>query len=168
MKIWYKLCVIFLAVFLSGCAARTDAGNADAANTCTISISCASILEHMDLCDAEKRELVPEDGWILKPVQASFASGESVFDVLQRVCREKKIHMEFSESPVYETVYIEGIANLYEFDAGNLSGWMYAVNGWFPNYGCSSYQMQDGDVITWVYTCDLGSDVGAGDWTEGE
>ena len=37
---------------------------------------------------------------------------------------------------------------------------MYKVNGWFPNYGCSRYQLQDGDTVCWVYTCDLGSDVG--------
>ena len=37
---------------------------------------------------------------------------------------------------------------------------MYKVNGWFPNYGCSSYYLKDGDVIEWVYTCDLGKDVG--------
>ena len=37
---------------------------------------------------------------------------------------------------------------------------MYKVNGWFPNYGCSRYSVQDGDVIEWVYTCDLGRDVG--------
>ena len=52
--------------------------------------------------------------------------------------------------------------NLYEFDVGNKSGWMYKVNGWFPNYGCSRYQLKDGDVIEWVYTCDLGDDVGGG------
>ena len=39
---------------------------------------------------------------------------------------------------------------------------MYQVNDWFPNYGCSRYQLQDGDVIHWVYTCDLGYDVGGG------
>ena len=37
---------------------------------------------------------------------------------------------------------------------------MYSVNSWFPNYGCSSYTVNDGDVIEWRYTCDLGSDVG--------
>lgn len=56
--------------------------------------------------------------------------------------------------------YVEGINNLYEFDCGQLSGWMYNVNGWFPNYGCSKYTVQDGDVINWVYTCNLGKDVG--------
>lgn len=142
--------------------------NAGLDKTCTISISCETILTNMDACTPEKRELVPEDGWILKPVQAEFADGESVFDVLQRVCREHKIHMEFSTSPVYKTAYIEGIANFYEFDCGDLSGWMYRVNGWFPNYGCSAYPLKGGDEIEWVYTCDLGNDVGGGMAAEGE
>ena len=68
--------------------------------------------------------------------------------------------MEFSETPLYGSTYIEGIGNLYEFDCGALSGWMYRVNGTFPNYGCSSYILSDGDVVEWVYTCDLGKDVG--------
>ena len=91
-----------------------------------------------------------------------------MFDVLQQVCRDNKIHLEFSNSPVYQSAYIEGIGNLYEFDCGELSGWMYSVNGWFPNYGCSSYAVQDGDVIEWVYTCDLGSDVGGGQSVDGQ
>ena len=70
--------------------------------------------------------------------------------------------MEFSWTPMYNSAYIEGIYNLYEFDVGDGSGWMYKVNDWFPNYGCSRYQLQNGDVIEWVYTCDLGDDVGGG------
>jgi hypothetical protein len=132
----------------------------DTAYTCTISISCATILDNMDLCAVEKVELVPADGWILQPVTATFYEGESVFDVLLRICQENKIHMEYMDTPMYNSAYIEGIANLYEFDVGALSGWMYNVNGWFPNYGCSRYALQDGDVVQWVYTCDLGADVG--------
>ena len=116
----------------------------------------------MDLCDKEKTELVPEDGWLLKPVEVTFQEGQNVFDVLQQSCRDNKIHLEFSVTPVYNSAYIEGIGNLYEFDCGEESGWMYAVNGWFPNYGCSQYQLQDGDSVTWVYTCELGKDVGGG------
>ncbi len=67
--------------------------------------------------------------------------------------------MEFEDTPIYNSAYIEGIANLYEFDCGELSGWMYKVNGWFPNYGCSRYQLKAGDKVEWVYTCDLGVDV---------
>ena len=140
----------------------------DAEYTCTLSISCATILDNMDLCKKEKRELVPEDGWILKPMTVTFYEGESVFNILQRTCKQQKIHMEFENTPIYNSAYIEGINNLYEFDVGNTSGWMYKVNGWFPNYGCSRYQLKDGDVIEWVYTCDLGKDVGGDYWNESE
>ena len=132
------------------------------AYTCTISISCSTILNNMDLCDPAKVDLVPADGWILQPITVTFYEGESVFNVLQRVCKQQKIHMEFENTPIYNSAYIEGINNLYEFDVGELSGWMYKVNEWFPNYGSSRYQLQDGDVICWVYTCDPGNDVGGG------
>ena len=139
-----------------------DATITDVAHTCTISIRCDTILDHLDWLDPEKVELVPDDGVILAPVSVTFYEGESVFNVLQRVCKQNAIHMEFENTPMYNSAYIEGIHNLYEFDCGELSGWMYSVNGWFPNYGCSRYALQAGDVIAWVYTCDLGYDVGGG------
>lgn len=128
--------------------------------TCTISISCATILNNMDWLDRDKTELVPEDGWLLEPTQVTFYEGESVFHVLRRTCKQQKLHMEFKDTPMYNSAYIEGIGNLYEFDCGEQSGWMYAVNDWYPNYGCSRYQLKDGDVIDWRYTCDLGADIG--------
>lgn len=130
--------------------------------TCTISISCATLLNNMDRLSKDKKELVPADGWILQAKQVTFYEGESVFNILQRVCKQEKIHMEYENTPIYNSAYIEGIGNLYEFDAGDLSGWMYQVNDWFPNYGCSRYQPKDGDVVKWVYTCNLGDDVGGG------
>ena len=132
----------------------------DAEWTCTISISCATILDNMDDLDEEKVDIVPVDGWILEPMTVTFHEGESVFDILLRVCKEQNIHMEFMDTPMYNSAYIEGIHNLYEFDCGPLSGWMYKVNEWFPNYGCSRYALQNGDIVCWVYTCDLGKDVG--------
>ncbi|MEA4987369.1 MAG: DUF4430 domain-containing protein [Anaerovorax sp.] len=132
------------------------------AKTCTISIVCDTILDNMDDLDPEKVELVPKDGVILPPTKVTFYEGESVFNLLRRETKKNKIHMEFENTPIYNSAYIEGIHNLYEFDCGELSGWMYKVNNWFPNYGCSRYQIKDKDVIVWVYTCDLGRDVGDG------
>ena len=86
--------------------------------------------------------------------------GSTVYDVLNRVCRNKGIHVEASYTPTYGSYYVKGINYLYEFDGGKLSGWMYKVNGSFPNYGSSEYTLKDGDKIVWVYTCDLGKDVG--------
>ena len=130
--------------------------------TCTFSIECSTILNNLDQLDPEKLEMVPSGGTILATTTVTFYEGESVFDVLQRICKEKGIHLESSWTPIYNSAYIEGIHNLYEFDCGSLSGWMYRVNGWYPNYGCSRYQLKDGDVVEWRFTCDLGNDIGGG------
>ena len=133
--------------------------------TCTFSIECSTILNNLKDLDPDKRELVPSNGVILAPITVTFYEGESVFDVLKRVCQDNNIHMESSWTPVYNSAYVEGIHNLYEFDCGSLSGWMYRVNGWYPNYGCSRYQLADGENVEWRYTCDLGKDVGC-DWMQ--
>lgn len=130
------------------------------AMTCTLSVSCSTILDHMDNLTPEKTKLVPKDGILFAPQEVTFYEGESVFDVLLREMQNHKIHMEFVNTPIYNSAYIEGIGNLYEFDCGQLSGWMYKVNDWFPNYGCSRYMLEAGDQVEWVYTCDLGRDVG--------
>ena len=130
--------------------------------TCTFSIECSTILNNLDQLEPDKLEMVPSGGVILSKTTVTFYEGESVYDVLQRLCKEKGIHMESSWTPIYNSAYIEGIHNLYEFDCGSLSGWMYRVNGWYPNYGCSRYQLQDGDVVEWRFTCDLGNDIGGG------
>ncbi len=130
--------------------------------TCTFSIECSTILNNLQELDPDKLEMVPSGGVILAETTVTFYEGESVFDVLQRLCQEEGIHMEASWTPIYNSAYVEGIHNLYEFDCGALSGWMYKVNGWYPNYGCSRYQLKDGDVVAWRYTCDLGNDVGGG------
>lgn len=140
--------------------------NTKKAYTCTFSIECSTILNNLPDLDPDKRELVPSNGVILAPTTVTFYEGESVYDVLQRVCKENGIHMEASWTPVYNSAYVEGIHNLYEFDCGALSGWMYAVDGWYPNYGCSRYQLKDGEKVEWRYTCDLGRDVGC-DWLGG-
>ncbi len=130
--------------------------------TCTFSIECSTILNNLNMLDPEKLEMVPSSGTILSPTTVTFYEGESVFDVLQRLCKDKGIHMESSWTPMYNSAYIEGIHNLYEFDCGDLSGWMYRVNGWYPNYGCSRYQLAQGDIVEWRFTCDLGNDIGGG------
>lgn len=134
--------------------------------SCKITIRCDTILNNMGNLEPGKAEFVPEDGVILYPVTVEFESGETVFDVLKRVCDIAGIQLEYSWTPLYDSYYVEGINHLYEFDCGEQSGWMYKVNGWFPNYGCSSYTLKDGDVIVWAYTCQgLGTDVGAPEWT---
>lgn len=126
---------------------------------CTLSVRCDTILNNMDWLNPDKIELVPEDGVIYATKKVVFYEGESVFNLLLREMKKSKIHMEFTNTPMYDSAYIEGINNLYEFDCGELSGWMYKVNGWFPNYGASKYALKEGDAVEFVYTCDLGVDI---------
>ena len=79
----------------------------------------------------------------------------------KRACDAYGVQIEYSWTPLYDSYYVEGINHLYEFDCGSESGWMYKVNGWFPNYGASAYSVQEGDAVIWEYTCvGLGADIG--------
>lgn len=124
--------------------------------SCSLTIRCDTLLEHLPELAEGKAELVPEDGLLLSVEEASFSEGESAFDVLKRELQSRRMHLEFSESPA---AYIEGICNLYEYDCGELSGWLYRINGETPGYSCSEYPLTDGDVLEFLYTCDLGDDL---------
>ena len=133
--------------------------------SCTIEIRCDTILNNMQDLKPGLDVYVPDSGTILPTTTITFTEGETVFDVLKRICDARGIQIEYSYTLLYGSYYVEGINNLREFDCGQQSGWMYKVNGWFPNYGCSKYILDDGDEIVWCYTCKgLGTDVGAPDF----
>lgn len=132
------------------------------AQTCTIEVRCDTILDNMGDLAPGKSSCVPANGVILAASTVRFAQGDTVLDVLKAASSATGLQLEYSYTPGYGSYYVEGINNLCEFDCGNESGWMYKVNGWFPNYGCSEYQVRDGDVIVWCYTCKgYGADLGA-------
>lgn len=161
-----KLFTAILALFLlCGCsasdAAQVPDDNGDGRLTCTLEIRCDALLDRLEDLTPEKAALVPETGVLLEVTETEFAAGDSVFDVFRRVLREKNIHFEYIDARIYNSAYIEGIGNLYEFDCGPQSGWMVCVNDSFLGIGCSDYTLADGDVISFQYTCDLGADLGA-------
>ncbi len=129
-------------------------------NICTLEIRCDTILKNMDKLHPSKQDFVPSDGIIFSKSEIEFDEGESAFQVLLRVTRENKIHMEFVNTPGLNSSYVEGIANIYEFDCGAESGWMYNVNGKFPSVGSSAYIINDGDTISYLYTINRGHDIG--------
>ena len=134
--------------------------------TVTLEIRCDTLSNDMDrLENPAIKDYIPKDGVILERTTYKGTTNNTVFDALNTLCRNNDIQLEFSYTPLYASYYIEGINYLYEFDGGPQSGWMYKVNDWFPNYGCSSYYLKDGDTIVWCYTCEgLGTDVGADEW----
>ena len=132
---------------------------------CYISIRCGTILDNMDEFDPAKTQYVPENGVILGRKKIEFTEGETVFDALKRACKAYGVQIEYSYNSMYGSAYIEGMGHIYEFDCGPESGWVYKVNGVFPNYGCSNYTLSKDDEIVWLYTCHgLGADVGGGNY----
>ena len=130
--------------------------------TCTVQIRCDTILDNVEDLTYGKAQYVPDNGIILDMSKAEFIEGETVYDVLKRVCAYSGIDLSYDWTVQYGGYYIEAINHLFEFDCGSESGWMYKVNGWYPNYGCSNYILKDGDIIVWNYTCNLGKDVRCG------
>lgn len=138
---------------------------------CTIEIDCSSILKNMSDLKSSKVEFVPTDGKILSKTKVELPQDSTAFDLLKEVCKNKVcdnkcqfclnngIHIDYSYTPAYNNYYVRGLHQLYEKDCGTKSGWMYRVNGVFPNYGSSSYVLEDGDVVEFIYTCDLGEDL---------
>lgn len=166
MKRFVKVSIfVLILTLLCGCG-KTDKveiadTNGDGKLTCTLEVRCDTLLNNLEQMTKEKAALVPEDGTLLAVTEVEFAGGNSVFDVFRQTMRSEKIHFEYVDASVYDSVYIEGIGNLYEFDCGPQSGWMYSVNDVYPGLGCSAYTLADGDVIVFSYTCDLGADLGA-------
>ena len=140
-------------------------------NTVTITIRCDTAVNNGMHLESKWSGIVPASGVILPVTTVEIEEGDTVFDVLSYVCSKYKIHMEYSGG-TSSGCYVEGINNLYEFDGGRWSGWMYCVNDWYPNYGCGVYYVKSGDIIEWNYTCDLGLDLdstwweGAQDWKD--
>lgn len=131
----------------------------------TISISVATLLTHWDMLKPalQSEKYVPKNGVILKSTKYEILNeDETVWSIIKRATKEHGIHMEYEGAGdnQYGSVYIEGINHLYEFDAGELSGWMYSINGQTPNYGVSAVTVKNGDNIQFQYTVDLGRDIG--------
>ena len=166
MKRFVKIVAFILSLMLLCGCGKSDGvevadTNGDGKLTCTLEIRCDTLLGSLDKLSEGKAALVPEDGMLLPVTEVEFTGGNSVFDVFRQTLKNQKIHFEYVDASAYDSVYIEGIGNLYEFDCGPQSGWMYSVNGTYPGLGCSGYTLADGDVIVFSYTLDLGADLGA-------
>ena len=112
----------------------------------TLSIDTLNALAHMDMIDASVKRFVPTSGYFLSSLRVEYMEGESVYDLLKRICTQQGIDL------ISDSGYVRYIGNIGEFDAGRSSGWMYVVNGSTPSVGSASYSLQEGDVIQWRFT----------------
>ncbi len=119
--------------------------------TVSLVVDCIDLLSNIEYLKEEKRPLVPENGIIFSKIEIEIQENESAFDILKRELINAGIHIEFALTPVYDSVYIEGINNIYEFDCGERSGWKYSVNGKYPPIASSEYKVKPEDKIVFTY-----------------
>ena len=129
--------------------AVTTVQKSDAIGQVTMSIRCDKV--------AGQAEHIPADGVLLTESTFPIAEGDTVYTILTDAARSHGIHME--SSGANGLMYIHGIGNIYEFDFGDLSGWIYSVNGESASVGCDQRIVTDGDRIEWHYTLELGKDI---------
>jgi outer membrane biosynthesis protein TonB len=122
--------------------------------TCTVEIRADSLNQIRDTLSPSVLSYLPENGVILAKTKVTLKKNTTVYQALEQVCRAKKIAVDAAFTPVYESYYVKGIGHLYEQDAGDMSGWLYLVNGKIPDVGASAYTLTDGDELLWGYTCD--------------
>lgn len=116
----------------------------------TIQIRCDTIC-------GEDSEFIPKNGIILAVEEFEIDKDDTVYDILIEAARKHSIHIESTGTG--KLVYIAAINHIYEFDYGDLSGWIYRVNGKEPAIGCGAYVLTDGDEIVWHYTKQIGNDI---------
>ena len=126
---------------------NADVHKGNVVGTVTMSIRCDTLVGKSD------SEYIPADGIILDKTEFSISDGETAYDILTEAARKYNIQLQSNNG------YIAGIGYLYEYDFGDLSGWIYHVNGDAPFVMCTEYELKDGDNIEWLYTCELGNDL---------
>lgn len=132
-------------------ADRSESGRSDGI-TVTVSVDCGEVLSRMDSIDPaiNPPEVIPEDGVILYPCEVSVPEGGSALDALIAAARGDRVQVDYRGTSY--GAYIGGIGHVYEFGFGAMSGWLYRVNGEYPQCSAGAYILSEGDVVEFVYT----------------
>ena len=120
------------------------------AKTISFTIQCKNIINKKDIWRSGLEEFIPKSG-VYFSGKVKYEANKSVYDYLKKICNNNDILLDAKYTPLYETYYVAGIGNLYEFDCGGQSGWKYSVNGVLPGVGCSRHFPQPGDVVVFFY-----------------
>ncbi|RXT05646.1 S-layer homology domain-containing protein, partial [Ammoniphilus sp. CFH 90114] len=96
------------------------------------------------------------DGVLVLDTSVNISSTATPYQVLVEAIGLDKVKTRGSGSSLYVTE-IQGLAELAH---GPESGWNYSVNGIFPSASAGEYSLNNQDHVSWLYTKDLGNDVG--------
>lgn len=153
------LCFVLLSFLLCSCRIETPSQYNDRVQNSSkininIKIECKTLLDNKDKVSKNLLDNIPKDGIILEEKILSVSEESSAFDLLLEVADKYDVDIEYSGSG--QTAYISAINGIKEFCAGGESGWLYRVNGKFLQEGCGSCKLKNGDLVEFLFTCELG------------
>ena len=100
------------------------------------------------------------DAWILPTVVRDLPEGTTAFEVFKQVLAANGYTYDAKGSYVRAVIAPDG-TKVVELSKGQYSGWMYRVNGEFPDTYMGAYELEDGDVIEVFFTADYTKEPGA-------
>ena len=100
------------------------------------------------------------DAWILPTVVRDLPEGTTAFEVFKQVLAANGYTYDAKGSYVRAVIAPDG-TKVAELSKGQYSGWMYRVNGEFPDTYMGAYELEDGDVIEVLFTADYTKEPGA-------
>ncbi len=117
----------------------------------TVSADCSAAIAAMDRIDEgiNPVSVIPEDGVVIEECAVYAEEGDTAFDALIAAAREQRVAVDHVGS--FYGVYVRGIGYIYEFGFGDMSGWIYKVNGESPDISAGEYVLADGDVVEFIY-----------------
>ena len=100
------------------------------------------------------------EAWILPTVVRDLPEGTTAFDVFKQVLAANGYTYDAKGSYVQAVIAPDG-TKVAELSKGQYSGWMYRVNGEFPDTYMGAYELEDGDGIEVFFTADYTKETGA-------
>lgn len=125
--------------------------------TVTVLAECAAALDNMESIDerVNTADVIPADGVVIAYCEVSLPEDATAYEALTLAARQQKVRVDGSGT-VYG-VYVSAIGHIAEFGFGDMSGWLYSVNGDYPEVSCGEYRLHDGDAVEFHYTCGYGA-----------
>ena len=136
------LCFV-LIVCMTSCYTQKE--KPDAIGSVTLSINCNVIKDKV------------ENSVIIDNAEFLINEGETAYDILQQAVVQNKIQLETSGAKGSE--YVVSINNIYQQEHGDLSGWLFYINGEMALTSMAQCELKPGDKIEILYSTNFGEDL---------
>ena len=105
--------------------------------------------ETVTLSIVGSKSIAPNDGVILPATDVEISDGDTVYTLLDRVCKDKGITLDVIEDG--DGVFVNGIEGIVCFADGSSRAWDFTVNGRSTGRDSANSPIKGGDVIVWRY-----------------